>query len=79
MKEGGTLTENLERGGAMTPELMAELQAAGERAMKRIRDPDEMLEACARMDRMGERLHREHGMLDIAVPSIRALRDGDDE
>jgi hypothetical protein len=79
VKEGNTFMENREKGGAITPELMAELQAAVERAMKGIRDPDAMREACARMDRMRELTYREHGMLDIAVPSIRALRDGDDE
>ena len=38
-----------------------------------------MREACERMDRMREETFRKHGLIDIAVPSIRALRDGDEE
>ena len=55
------------------------LQAAIDRAMKGIRDPEAMRKACERMDRMREETYRKHGLLDIAVPSIRALRNGDDE
>jgi hypothetical protein len=58
----------------ITPEIMAELQEAVERAMKGIRDPEAMRKACERMDRMREETYRKHGLLDIAVPSIRALR-----
>ena len=62
-----------------TPEMMAELQEAIERAMKGIRDPEAMRKAYERMDRTRKETYRKHGLLDIAVPSIRALRDGDDE
>jgi benzoyl-CoA reductase/2-hydroxyglutaryl-CoA dehydratase subunit BcrC/BadD/HgdB len=68
-----------EESAEITPEMMAELQEAIERAMKGIRDPEAMRKACDRMDRMREETYRKHGLLDIAVPSIRALRDGDDE
>jgi hypothetical protein len=68
-----------EESGRITPEMMAELQAAIERAMKGIRDPEAMRKACERMDRMREETYRKHGLLDIAVPSIRALRDGEEE
>jgi len=68
-----------EASGRITPEMMAELQAAIERAMKGIRDPEAMRKASERMDRMREETYRKHGLLDIAVPSIRALRDGEDE
>jgi hypothetical protein len=68
-----------EESGRITPEMMAELQAAIARAMTGIRDPEAMRKACERMDRMREETYRKHGLLDIAVPSIRALRDGDDE
>ena len=59
-------------------EIMAELQAAADRAAKGIRDPEGMRRACARMDRMREETYRKHGLLDIGVPAIRALRDGDE-
>jgi hypothetical protein len=68
-----------EASSEITPEIMAELQEAVERAMKGIRDPEAMRKACERMDRMREETYRKHGLLDIAVPTIRALRDGDDE
>jgi hypothetical protein len=70
--------EKLEGSPAITPELMAELQEAIDRAMKGIRDPEAMHEACERMDRMREETFRKHGLLDIGVPAIRALRDGDE-
>jgi hypothetical protein len=62
-----------------TPDLIAELQAAIERAMKGIRDPEAMRSACESMDRTREEIFRRNGLLDFAVPTIRALRDGDDE
>lgn len=57
------------------PELMAELQEAADRAAKGIRDPEIMREACESMDRQREEIRRKHGILDIAVPAIRELRD----
>jgi hypothetical protein len=71
--------ENHDESSAITPELMAELQAAVERAMTGIRDPEAMRKACERMDRMREETYRKHGLVDIGVPAIRALRDGDEE
>jgi hypothetical protein len=68
-----------ENASEITPEIMAELQAAIERAMKGIRDPDAMRKACERMDRTREEIYRRNGLLDFAVPTIRALRDGEDE
>jgi hypothetical protein len=59
-------------------EMMAELQEAIERAMKGIRDAEAMQKACERMDRTREEIYRRNGLLDIAVPTIRALRDGED-
>lgn len=59
------------------PQVMAELQAAADRAAKGVRDPEMMGKACDRMDRLREEIRRQHGILDIGVPSIRALRDGE--
>ncbi len=59
------------------PELLAEMQEVAERAAKGIRDPEAMRKACARMDRMREEIRKKHGILDIGVPAIRELRDGE--
>ena len=39
------------------------------------RDPDAVRLACERMDRMREELQKKVGIVDIAVPAIRELRD----
>ena len=62
-----------------TPELMAELQRAAEDAAKGIRDPEKMRRAAEEMDRTREEIYSRIGIVDFAVPTIRALRDGDDE
>ena len=67
-----------EESSRITPEMMAKLQEANERAMKGIRDAEAMRKACERMDRTREKIYRRNGLLDFAVPTIRALRDGDD-
>ena len=45
--------------------------------MTNVRDPERMRQACERMDRMREEVRRRHGILDIGVPAIRELRDGE--
>ena len=49
-----------------TPQLMAELQAAIERAMKGIRDPDAMQKARDRMDQTRDEIFHRHGLLRCA-------------
>jgi hypothetical protein len=61
------------------PEMMAALQYAADQAAKGIRDPEVMRLACEDMDRLREQIFRREGLLDIGVPAIRALRDGEDE
>ena len=39
------------------------------------RDPDAVRLACERMDRMREEIQKKVGIVDIAVPAIRELRD----
>lgn len=58
-------------------QIMAELQAAADRAVKGLRDPQIQAKACARMDQLREQIRREHGILDIGVAAIRELRDGE--
>jgi hypothetical protein len=66
-----------EPNSVISPQIMAELQAAADRAAKGIRDPEVMLKACERMDRLREEIRRQHGTLDIGVPAIREQRDGE--
>jgi hypothetical protein len=60
-----------------TPESVAALQAAIEQAIKGVHDPDTMQRACDRMDQTREEIFERNGLLNFAVPTIRALRDGD--
>jgi hypothetical protein len=66
-----------ESNSLIPPHVMAELQAAADRGAKGIRDPEIMLKACERMDRLREEIRRRYGILDIGVPAIRELRDGE--
>jgi hypothetical protein len=59
----------------ISPEFMAELQVAADRAAKGVRNPIAMRQASDDMDRIREEIRREHGILDIGVPAIRELRD----
>jgi succinate dehydrogenase/fumarate reductase flavoprotein subunit len=59
------------------PQITAELQAAADRAANSIRNPEILAKACVRMDQLREEIRREHGILDIGVPAIRELRDGE--
>ncbi len=70
---------NASDGSGIPPELMAELQRAAEQAAQGVRDPEAVRRACEDMDRLREEIRRRHGVLDIGVPAIRALRDGEDE
>jgi hypothetical protein len=56
---------------------MVELQAAADRATNGIRDSERTAKACESMDRLREEIRRQHGVLDIGVPAIRGLRDGE--
>jgi hypothetical protein len=56
-------------------ELMAELQAAAEKAAKGVRDPEEMRKAAEEMDHISEEIRKRQGILDIGVPAIRELRE----
>jgi hypothetical protein len=62
-----------------TPEELAAMQAAIERAYQGIRDPEAMQRAYEGMDRIRQEIYERVGLMDVAVPAIRAFRDGDDE
>ena len=54
---------------------MKELQAAVERLVTGIRDPEAMDKACERMDRMREELREKIGTVEVAVDLIHDARD----
>lgn len=56
-------------------ELLTELRDAVSRASEGIRDRAVMDRACRDMDRTRAEILARHGILDIAVPAIRELRD----
>src|SRR4051794_9566310 len=60
------------------PDVLAEMEEAARNAMTDHRDPEAMRRACERTDRMSEEIRRRHGVLDIGVPAIRALRDSEE-
>ena len=63
--------------GTIPPEVMAELQAAANRAAQGVRDPEVMRQACERMDHISAEVCRRHGVLDIGTPAIHELRDAE--
>ena len=71
------LVATVEKSPSVPPEIMAELQEAADVASRGIRDPEVMRKACEEMDRIREEIRREHGILDIGLPAIRGLRDGE--
>jgi hypothetical protein len=73
--DNSLMTTETEKRTGIPPDLMAELQAAAERAARGIRDHEEMRKAAERMDRLSEEIRKRHGILDIGVPAIRELRD----
>jgi hypothetical protein len=52
-----------------------ELQAAVDNFLKGVRDPEAMLRAAERMDRMREEMRQRVGDVDLAVQLIRETRD----
>ena len=52
-----------------------EVQAAIDRALEGVRDPDSMRQAAERMDRMREEMRARVGNVNLAVPLIREVRD----
>ena len=65
------------QGTGIPAALLAEMEEAARLAMTNVRDPEAMRRACEQMDRISEEIRRKHGVLDIGVPAIRELRDGE--
>ena len=65
---------------AIPPELEADTRAVIEKLTTgKPLDPETVRRIRERADRIREEVFRKHGLLDIGVPAIRALRDGEDE
>ena len=52
-----------------------EVQAAIDRALEGVRDPESMRQAAERMDRMRKEMRARVGNVNLAVPLIRETRD----
>jgi hypothetical protein len=60
---------------SISADVMTLLHEAAEKAAKGIADREAMRKACEEMGRISEEVHRRSGVLDIGVPTIRALRE----
>jgi hypothetical protein len=66
--------------GTITPaDATADLERAIEILMTGRRDPEFEARIHAQSEKITQEVLKKHGVLDIGVPAIRALRDGDDE
>jgi len=65
---------DVQESSLMTPELLAELEEAAQRAAKGIRDREAMRQAAERMDRIAEENRRKFGVQNIGVDIIREFR-----
>ncbi len=64
----------------LTPEEEADTRAVIEKLMTgKPLDPNVYRRIRERAARVSQQVFEKHGILDIGVPAIRALRDGDDE
>ena len=75
MKSGQNVLMNTIEQFGISPEVMANLEAAAERVASGARDPERVRAARESMDRIREEIYRRHGLLDIGGPAIRELRD----
>ncbi len=69
----------LETDTAIPPEVVADLERAIELLMTGQRDPEFERRIHAEAEKITQDVLENNGVLDIGVPTIRALRDGDDE
>ena len=77
---GTTSTKPLPFADIIPAELEADTQAVIDKLMTgKPLDPETHRRIRERADRIRDEVFRKHGLLDIGVPAIRALRDGDDQ
>ncbi len=68
-------TDNVSMRTEILPTGNSELNEAIARRMKGVRDPEAARRACERMDRMRNEIEKRVGTVEVAVNSIRELRD----
>jgi hypothetical protein len=61
----------------VTPELLQELNKSIHSALSNVRDPAVMRQAAERMDRAREEMYKRTGLVDVVVPLLREIRDGE--
>jgi hypothetical protein len=61
------------------PEVRSMLAEALRYALTGQGDPEVLKQIHEQAEQIRAEVYRKHGLLDIGVPAIRALRDGDDE
>jgi hypothetical protein len=68
-----------ESAAPIPPYVLADLERAIEILLTGRRDPEFEERIHAQSEKITQEVLKKHGVLDIGVPAIRALRDGDDE
>lgn len=71
--------EKSDSGPISAADAMADLERAIEIMMTGRCDPEFEERIHAQAEKISQEVLKKHGVLDIGVPAIRALRDGDDE
>ena len=61
----------------ITQEILDELERSIEIAYSNVRDPEVMRQAAERMDRLAEQIRQREGVLDIVMPILREMRNGE--
>ncbi len=65
------------KNAGIPPEILADMERAVQLAMAGERDPEFERRIQAEAERIRQEILRKHGVLDIGVPAIRELRDGE--
>ena len=62
---------------SVSHEVWGEVEQSIQTALSNVRDPEAMRTAAERMDHLSERIRRRHGVLDVVVPILREMRNGE--
>jgi hypothetical protein len=79
MNREETIMGQSESGTLIPADVMADLERAVEILMSGQRDAEFERRIHAQAEDISQEVLKRHGVLDIGVPAIRALRDGEDE
>ena len=65
-------------GAAGVPhELWGEVEQSIQSALSNVRDPEAMRAAAERMDQLSEQIRKRQGVLNVVVPILREMRNGE--